>query len=257
VQLLASPRARGPLNPATDDPVAIAAQTSHIDILPTLLGLATVSDDEREAIRRELSLTHQAAPLPGADLRPVLECGEGPVIGPDGQVRKGVLFATDDMITEPLPLDDDPHNQSSYQQYEVYAKTVELLRTEPTSGRSHPYVPQLAPGPVVQPCHVRALRSGPWKLVRFCDPWSAVPVADEWELYNLEVDPTELCNLLIYDGAFPTVIDASKLPAKLGMTPEQVAAQASELRTELARQEAALLSPYPSAYPTAGASRKL
>lgn len=233
------------LNSATDAPSPVAAQTSHIDILPTLLGFAGVSDDEREAIRRELCKTHLAAPLPGVNLTGVIERGAGPVVEPDGAERSGVLFVTDDMITEPLPVDDDPHNIDSQEQFEVFAKTVERLRDQPDFAA-------LSPGPVVQPCHVRALRSGPWKLVRYCDPWSAAPVDDQWELYNLSVDPSELCNLLIYDGAFPTVIDATKLPAALEMTPTQLAELATQLRNQLARKEAELLSPYPSAHPTAG-----
>jgi arylsulfatase A-like enzyme len=229
-------------------PIAIDSQTSHIDILPTLLGLAGASDEQIDRARRNLSKTHTAAVLPGANLVPVIDSCGGPVIGPDGQARTAVLFATDDMITEPLPRDDDPHNVDSWQQYAVYAATVELLRTQPADGMPpHAYLPQLSPGPVPQPAHVRALRSGDWKLVRYCDPWSAHPVPDEWELYNLAVDPIENVNLLVYNGTFPTVI--SSLPG--GLIAEQVVAVASDLRAELAKQEAALLSPYPSAYPTA------
>ncbi len=237
-------------NAATNAPIAIDSQTSHIDILPTLLALAGAKPEQIERARRSLSKTHLAAPLPGADLLPVIAAGGGPVIGPDGVPRTGVLFATDDMITEPLPRDDDPHNQSSWQQYAVFAATVQLLRTPPTADSPHPYVPELAPGPVTQPAHVRALRSGEWKLVRFCDPWSERPAPDQWELYNLAVDPVEAVNLLIYDGAFPTVIPA--LPG--GLHAEGVVEVAERMRTELARQELQLLAPYPSAHPSAGAA---
>ena len=237
-------------NAATDAPVAIDAQTSHIDILPTLLALTGAEPAQIDRARRSLSKTHLAAPLPGADLLPVITAGGGPVIGPDGQPRAGVLFATDDMITEPLPLDDDPHNQASWQQYAVYAATLDLLRTPRTGDARHAYVPELAPGPVVQPAHVRALRSGEWKLVRYCDPWSERPVPDQWELYNLGVDPIEAVNLLVYDGAFPTVV--ASLPGKLST--EQVEAVAHSMRAELAKQELQLLSPYPSAHPSAGAA---
>ena len=131
----------------------------------------------------------------------------------------------------------------------MFAATVELLRAPPTDGGPpHPYVPQLAPGAVMQPAHVRALRSGEWKLVRFCDPWSECPVPDEWELYNLAFDPIENINLLVYNGVFPTVI--ASVPK--GLVAEQIAAVAIELREELAKQEAELLSPYPSRYPSAG-----
>nr|WP_315467462.1 sulfatase-like hydrolase/transferase [uncultured Undibacterium sp.] len=234
-------------NTATDAPIAIDAQTSHIDLLPTLLALSGAQQEQIERARRNLAKTHKAAPLPGANLLPVMAAGQGPVCNPDGSERLGVLFATDDMITEPLPMDDDPHNQASWQQYAVYATTVELLRTEPTANSTHPYVPELTAGPVVQPAHVRALRSAEWKLVRYCDPWSERPVADQWELYNLRLDPVEAINLLVYDGVFPTPVD--HLPGELNA--KLVINIAENLRVELARQEAHLLSPYPSQYPSA------
>lgn len=236
-------------NPQADAPVPIAAQTSHIDILPTLLRIAGADDAAIDRARRNLSKTHSAAPLPGADLLPVIEAGGGDVTWPDGNVREGVLFATDDLITEPLPRDDDPHNVQSWKQYEVFAATVDLLRTPPATGApARAYVPELAPGPVAQPAHVRALRSGEWKLVRYCDPWSERPVPDQWELYNLSVDPVEAVNLVVYDGAFPTPIDA--LPG--GLTAADVVGAANRLHAELVRQQAALLSPYPSRHPSAG-----
>lgn len=228
-------------------PRAIKAQTTHIDILPTLLRLSGACEDDIERARRNLSKTHTAAPLPGANLIPVMLKGEGPVHGPDGKERVGVLFATDDLITEPLPRDDDPHNVQSREQYAVFAATVELLRTPPGEGQpDHPYVPHLSPGPVPQPAHVRALRSGPWKLVRYCDPWSERPVPDQWELYNLNHDPIEATNLLVHDAPFPKVIPSLPEPFEAAF----IAAKAEELRQELARQEALHLSPYPSAHPS-------
>lgn len=230
-------------------PRRVEAQSSHIDILPTLLAIAGADREAIECARRSLSKTHTAAPLPGADLLPLIASGGGPVIGPDGQPRKGVLFATDDMITEPLPPDDDPHNIQSQQQYAVFAATVARLRTPPAAGETpHRHRPDLAPGPVPQPAHVRALRSGEWKLVRYCDPWSAHPVPDQWELYNLRLDPTEYTNLLVHDAAFPTPIAAERLPGQLSR--DQVIAIAHELGAELKRQEAAHLSPYPAAHPS-------
>ncbi|MFY0571311.1 sulfatase-like hydrolase/transferase [Archangium lansingense] len=230
-------------------PVAIHAQTSHVDILPTLLGLATgtlAKEAGKEVldlagVRRRLSKTHLAAPLPGIDLSPVIAQRKGPVLWPDGTPREGTLFVTDDMITEPLPKDDDPHNEQGWDQYRVFKATVDHVRKTYTA---------LTPGPVVQPAHVRALRSGPWKLVRYCDPWSEKPVADQWELYNLEVDPTEKTNLVVAQAAVPTVIPEGQLPP--GLTRAGIEAQLKTMTPELARQEAAFLSPYPSSYPTAG-----
>jgi arylsulfatase A-like enzyme len=238
-------------NPAHDKPRAVAAQTSHIDLLPTLLGIAGATPEQIEAARRNLSKTHSAAPLPGSNLVPVIRTGGGPVMSPDGQPRRGVLFVTDDLITEPLPRDDDPHNVQSWQQYAVYLATLDYLRTPPSDpAQAHLYRPQLAPGSVRQPAHVRALRSGPWKLVRYCDPWSALPAPDQWELYNLDSDPIEYLNLLVHDAEFPTAIAQPALPK--GLSRSDVEAVAHELRTELARQEAELLSAYPSAHPSAG-----
>jgi len=233
-----------------DTPKVVAAQTSHIDILPTLLRMAHADADRIERARRNLSKTHAAAPLPGADLVPTIHAGGGPVIGPDGKPRTGVMFVTDDMITEPLPRDADPHNVQSWRQYAVYAATVEFLR-KPHGSNVPPQfsVPNLTSGPVTQPAHIRALRSGAWKLVRYCDPWSRVPAPDQWELYNLEHDPIENTNLLIYDGVFPAVIPDGLLPK--GLSAETVAAQATAMREELARQEATLLSAYPSEHPSA------
>ncbi|MBX3713759.1 MAG: sulfatase-like hydrolase/transferase [Lysobacter sp.] len=251
--LVSAPR----FNSVRDVPRVVTAQTSHIDILPTLLKLAHATDAHIEHARRELSKTHAAGPLPGADLKPLLRSEQrivsGPVIGPDGQPRSGVLFVTDDMITEPLPHDADPHNLQSWQQYAVYAATVDLLRTPPAEGESRPYVPALSPGAVPQPAHVRALRSGQWKLVRYCDPWSERPVPDQWELYDLANDPIEATNLLVHDAAFPTVIPAITDPTARA----QLESTARDLRAELQRQEAALLSPYPSAHPTASATSRI
>ena len=236
-------------NPERNAPKRIDAQTSHIDVLPTLLAIAGADRAAIERARRTLSKTHTAAPLPGADLLPLIDSGGGPVLGPDGVPRKGVLFATDDMITEPLPLDDDPHNVQSQHQYAVFLATVERLRTPPAEGASpHRFRPGLRPGPVPQPAHVRALRSAEGKLVRDCDPWSAQPAAAEGELYNLALDPVEAINLLVYDAPFPTPIAPPALPGAL--TREKVARVAEELRAELSRQEAAYLSPYPSAHPS-------
>ena len=75
---------------------------------------------------------------------------------------------------------------------------------------------------------------------------------DQWELYNLAHDPIENINLVMYDAAFPTPIASSGIPA--GMTQAEVLTVANAMREKLARQEATLLSPYPSAYPTAPGS---
>jgi len=229
----------------------VDAQKSHIDLLPTLLGFIGSTED-KESWRRTLSLDHLAAALPGADLSNIIKGSSDPVTLPDGQVRQGVLFVTDDMITEPLPLDADPHNVQSWAQYGVYCNAVEVLRGKTKSkNHLHGKAPDLAPGPVRQPSHVRALRSGPWKLVRNCDPWSAKPVADQWELYNLNTDPYEKTNLVVFNKPYPTFINGAASSA--GVSNDELQGTAMTLLKELQRQEAVYLSPYPAAHPTAGA----
>ncbi len=247
--LVSSPQ----INPEQHQPAQIGGLTSHIDLLPTLMGLAGISEQRTDEIRKELSKTQYVAPLPGLDLSEMIwAVGQGDQQDASHAEAalhgRSVLFATDDMITEPLPKDDDPHNQESWEQYTVFNAALDKLRTEPAfSG--------LQPGPVVQPAHVRAVRQGEWKLVRYCDPWSARPVADQWELYNLEVDGIEAVNLLIYDAPeFPTPIAEADLPAGLNMGSAELKAVALKLREELASLEAENLSAYPSAHPTAGAT---
>ena len=142
----------------------------------------------------------------------------------------------------------NPHNQQSYDQYAVFLAAVEKLKASSVFS-------QLNSGPVIQPCHVRAIRSGPWKLVRYCDPWSNQPKPDQWELYNLSVDGNEASNLLVYNAdTFPTLIPEANSPAGLNLSPTELAEIANSLREELTRLEYEQLSPYPSAYPTAGSA---
>ena len=245
--LISSPQ----INPDQSQTKSVGELTSHIDLLPTLLGLANIDESQQQAIRQQLSLTHKVAELPGVDLSDIIRSAGNADFHaetlPDLRQRS-VLFVTDDMITEPLPKDDDPHNQQSYDQYAVFLAAVEKLKASPAFS-------QLNSGPVIQPCHVRAVRSGPWKLVRYCDPWSNQPKPDQWELYNLSVDGNEASNLLVYNAdTFPTLIPEANFPAGLNLSPTELAEIANSLREELTRLEYEQLSPYPSAYPTAGSA---
>jgi arylsulfatase A-like enzyme len=229
------------INTSQFEPRRVDGLTSHIDLLPTLLGLANISEQRQAEIRKTLSKTHNAAALPGMDLSSMItETNAAPL------TDRAVLFVTDDMITEPLPKDDDPHNHESWEQYTVFQASLELLRQQPAFAA-------LKAGPVTQPAHVRAVRQGDWKLVRYCDPWSHQPVADQWELYNLKADGNEAVNLLVYNASqFPTVISDADFPPGLDMTAAEVGTVAEALKEELTQLEAEHLHPYPSAHPSAG-----
>jgi arylsulfatase A-like enzyme len=213
----------------------IDAITSHVDILPTLLGLAGVSAKEVAHAAIKLAASHKVAPFPGVNLTPVIMGASKVATEPDGTPREGVLFITDDEITQPLQ-DGGTYQISDDQAYGVFVQAVETLRDGSGQGPKPPHVPRLAPGPVRQPNHVRCVRTLEWKLARYWDP--SHKAADEWELYNLSTDGCELTNLLVTNAPFPTPID--HLPAPYDKA--GIIATAKHLRALLQKLEVTHLS---------------
>ncbi len=219
----------------------VDALTSHIDIAPTILGLAGVEAAERERIRVELGSRYTALEFVGADLSQLITTAGGrdttepdgpePVIGADGTPRPGVLFITDDEISEPLN-GKNAWNLTGQNEFRTFEIMVENVRGEQSEKNER----VIEPGAIVQPNHVRCVRVPDWKLSRYVDPSGRE--ADEWEMYRLDVDPNEMTNLLVYNGQGPTVIPT--LPTEFG-TPEEVQAKADELDTLLARLESEML----------------
>jgi arylsulfatase A-like enzyme len=175
-------------------PAQLDALTSHIDILPTVLGFAQVTAEQRLEISAELTRTRPVPPLPGVDLAPIIENAlaggaDMPVIEPDGEVREGVLFITDDEITAPLPPEPTVQDEHSDQEFAVYQAVVEAVREGEGKGPV-----ALSPGAVKQPNHVRCVRTRDYKLTRYFDPSGEAP--QEWEMYDLADDPNEAVNLV-------------------------------------------------------------
>ncbi|ADC50065.1 sulfatase [Alkalihalophilus pseudofirmus OF4] len=154
-----------------NEPEETGMLTSHVDVLPTLLGLAGV---KVEKVQAKLSKNHtEVRPLVGRDLSKLIK-GSNEFHEAD----EPIYFMTDDDVTRGL-------NQ--------------------TTARGEPYQS------VLQPNHIEAviatLPSGKgskkevWKYARYFDiPQSdgdqeRKHVLDEFELYNLTQDPLEEKNL--------------------------------------------------------------
>lgn len=212
------------------EPSQIDALTSHIDILPTVLGLAGVTPEARKAIGAELAQSRPVPPLPGVDLSGIIAGAiagdrvEPPVVEPDGEVREGVLFITDDDITAPLPPSRTAQEKHSYEEFAVYQNVVDAVR----EGRFGKGPVRLTPGSVRQPNHVRAVRTKDYKLARYFDPSGRA--AQEWEMYDLAGDPNEAINLVEVDVSPPTAREG--LPDRF-----RVQAAADHLAALLARLE--------------------
>jgi arylsulfatase A-like enzyme len=214
------------VNPSADTMVNIDQVTSHIDLLPTLLGLAGYSKSDQAALE-PLILGHEAYPLPGRDLSGLIS-GDGSDKADDCE---GVLFVTQDNIT--LPTD----NSSLPASFTNFLKIVDEAIAQ---GKQN-----TTPGPIAQPNHVYAYCEVGWKLVRYIDgrrseSGSSDPAAyepDHWELYNLVEDPAETINLVSWQRGEP-VPEPQRIPAGWPLDERELMSTLGQLRVKLAAKMA-------------------
>ncbi|MBI3653383.1 MAG: sulfatase-like hydrolase/transferase [Acidobacteria bacterium] len=189
--------------------------TSHIDIAPTLLGLAGYDAEARKQIANTM-LGKKVFDLPGADLSALLKdpTASLPVIEPDGESRRAVLFVTDDDITSPLSND---YGDDSYRYFCDNIEALrELINTDADQlppGVQREFLPKaLAPGSVAQPNHVQCVRTTEWRLARYWDP--SGQESDQWEMYDMETDIRERINLVSWQNGQPVLNDKGKAHPK-------------------------------------------
>ncbi|HET6308268.1 MAG TPA: sulfatase-like hydrolase/transferase [Rhodopila sp.] len=228
------PPQAGAVHPTPSDVIApeprqLDALTSHIDILPTVLGFAGVHHKQRRALSAQLAETRPVPPLPGIDLSTVVENAltdavpENPLLEPDGTVREGVLFITDDEITAPLPPSRIAQDRRSYEEFAVYREVVDSVR----EGKDGKGPVQLSPGSVKQPNHIRCVRTRHYKLARYFDPSGKAP--QEWEMYDIRNDPIEAINLLQVGITPPLVRPELPRPDEMQDVANQLAALLAKL----------------------------
>jgi arylsulfatase A-like enzyme len=194
----------------------ILQPTSSIDLAPTLLALAGYSEKE---LRSKMIARHGSQAVttfPGADLSShIYGSNTGAIIGPDGNPREGVLFMGSDLITE--------LGENNPGIYKITAHELFHQRVDSLIALGYP----LHPGDVRQPNNMRGFCTGDWKIIQYVDPNEVE--SDQWELYYLTNDPTEVTNLV--DFTTGEIRDDVSVP---GMTTEELREKNTHLKGQLA-----------------------
>lgn len=231
------------LNTDADDMRFVDQLTSHIDVLPTLLGFTDFNTVEKQHllgldIKRNHDQTYM--PLPGVNLVPTLKDPDTIIYSsaPDStEQRSEILFITDDTITDHLV------GQAPSRSYLKFMEMVDDYRT---------IKPRLHPGPVVQPNHIRcikwtildsdydALNGTTWKLAKYWDP--AGNEDDQWEFYSTDNDPSERINLVTWEHSQP-LLAKQRIPSSWGLSNDEVEYALRHSRERLKKLEERYLKP--------------
>ncbi len=189
----------------------IDAPTSHVDLVPTLLGAASIDVNATSA--RLAETFSEVHPLPGANLMPVING-----LSEADQNRTIYLMTRDNMLEgdslasgmarklgrvdhppKPIRIQVPAHVGSNFEAIvtrlsdtadeNVRGHLFKLVRTyDDPATWTEPFVRHLAASPPMG------------------DQYRTEPLADQWECYDLTIDPIEATNLA-HDPRFGTVVE--------------------------------------------------
>ena len=192
------------IGPSATAPRSVSTPTSHVDLLPTMLGFAGIDVAEIEAKLRE---THtEVHPLPGRDLSEVV------TEGADVDAAPVYLMTRDNILLGEGSGSAAARAQGNLEpaylmqiRIPAHAATnVEACVAE-HDGTLYKIVRTFDDPATWTDPHVRHLSvrgpAGP--------AYRTEPIPDQWELYNLDDDPIEAVNLAISDDA-AAALDAMK-----------------------------------------------
>lgn len=222
--------------------------TSHIDLLPTLLGFTNYASYSQQNKLGELigaNGKQTCMPLPGANILPTLLNPDTPIRFPSENLsdvidadRHEILFITDDTITNHLIGEAPTKSFATF--HEIVAKYKQEVN------------PRLKYGSVTQPNHIRCIKwqihesdnikliRSNWKLARYWDPEKENK--DQWEFYFSDKDSAECINLVTWQDSLPVLV-ADRIPIEWGLSVEDVQQALNESRSRLSFLEKIYLSP--------------
>lgn len=209
-----------PLVNPSDQIRHIETVTSHIDLAPTLLGLAGFTDAQIQELRSLITGHSEVRDFVGLNLVPYLTTGT-PL------PRPGVVFTTSDDATLPAyPVTEE--NQKNHDDFAYFLERVDRFRNDPVNPSP------IFAGACVEPNALTMLCTGDWKYTRYWDDQGDEP--DQYELYHLVSDPIETNNLV--DFRTGELRPDAVVP---GIATAQLQEQLVLLRAQLAQQEATVM----------------